>query len=119
MLPEAVAVVWDSIEDYLRAAIETLARGEYQLWVAFSTDVNTVIGALVTTVTLYPRGRWLCCLFAGGERLDAWKEPARAAIVGYARAFDCIGIQSSGRDGWGRVFDAKKVYTVYEKRLDQ
>ena len=125
-------MVWDDVEDYLKAAVEeygsryTLAstregleRGEYQLWMAYSTDAHAVIGAVVTTVTLYPRGRWLCCLFAGGERLNAWKDAARDAITNYARALDCIGIQTSSRDGWGRVFNAKKVYTVWEVRLDQ
>lgn len=129
-----VPVVWPDVEDYLRAAIETdaygsrytmdsveaaLASGEYVLFIAFSEDTKTVLGGVVVTIIDYPGGKWLTCMFAGGTRLKAWQSAASDTIMDFARQRDCIGIQAAGRDGWGKIFGAKKIYSVWERRLDQ
>jgi hypothetical protein len=107
LLDPAIALAGGDFEpsDVL-AAIE--AR-DFQLWLAQSDD--DVIGAVVSTLTVYPRGKALGCLFVGGEigRIEEWWRPMLAALEKFAHATACRRIEGALRPGWSRLLPGMKI----------
>lgn len=114
VLPEDVAAVWPYIEGYMQDAADytkgrytaddilgLLANG-YVLWIAREDSV--IKGAVVTCLNQYPRKRFLCLAFCGGDDGFTWKSDMLRTLQGWAKDTDCDGIEGLGREGWERIF---------------
>ena len=117
MVPkDAVARVWPRVEGYLsEACVYTYGRYtvgdvlyaildyDYTLWIAFDHD-GEIKGAVVTTFVQYPRKKCLVLSFCGGVDLPSWKSSMLSLLQKFAFDTGCDSIESTGRDGWARVF---------------
>ena len=81
---------------------DSVTEHDYQLWVAF--DGETIKGAVVTNVMVYPKRKLLCMSFCGGYDLKEWKEPMLSLLQRYAKDMGCDSIEAFGRPGWANVF---------------
>lgn len=112
---EFVDQCWPNVEDYLAGAAK-YTHGRYEvddiyhavmdydhhLWVAF--EDNTILGAVVTNFLHYPRKKYLCMSFCGGERLSEWKDPMLKMLQHWAFDNHCDGVEATARIGWAKVF---------------
>lgn len=107
---------WPKVEGYIDGAakytygrftvddIKTcITDYNHVLWVAYE-DLDTVYGAVVTEFLHYPRKKMLAMHFAGGIKLNKWKEPMLHTLQCFARDTDCEGIEVTGRAGWLKIF---------------
>ena len=76
-----------------------LEAGRYQLWMVFD-EMNSPIGALVTTIERYPLMDMLNLLFCGGESLENWHEEMLEVLERFAKENGCSGMELVGRHGW-------------------
>ena len=76
-----------------------LGTGRYQLWMAFD-EMNSPIGALITTIERYPLMDMLNLLFCGGESLENWHEEMLEVLERFAKENGCDGMELVGRYGW-------------------
>lgn len=87
--------------DVLRAAF----AGQFGIWLCeVDGDIRATI---VTEIKQYPRRRALEMIFAGGQNMSLWIEPAVKAIDQHARDTGCQCITSLGRPGWLRAWGAE------------
>jgi hypothetical protein len=126
---EYIDAVWPQIETYLdgaarytygrftvkdiKAGIETKPQ---QLWIAFEED-DTILGAVVTEILVYPQMKALVMHFTGGVELVKWKPDMLKVLQRFAKDNDCSVIESYGREGWGKVFQNdgfKSRFMFYE-----
>ena len=129
MVPtEHVVKLWDQVRPHLKkAAAYTYGRYEvedildcitdydYTLWVAF--DKTGIKGAVVTSVTQYPKKKYLDMVFTGGIELETWKKPMLELLQKWAFDTKCDGIESTGRPGWAKIFRSdghKPLWNTYE-----
>ncbi len=114
VLKEDIAKVWPEVEGYMRDAAST-TNGKYDpndilelvftghvLWIAF--DDSGIKGAVVTCLNQYPRKRYLCLAFCGGDDGYTWKSDMLRTLQSWARDTECDGIEGLGRIGWERIF---------------
>lgn len=112
---EHVNNCWDGVKDFLNDAAEyTHGRYEvddiydaimdydHQLWIAFD-DVGFK-GAVVTNFVHYPKKKYLCMTFCGGEDLKEWKDPMLKLLQCWAHDNHCDGIEATARMGWTKIF---------------
>jgi len=113
--PEHVVDMWPKVRPHLRKAagytygrfdvediLDQILQYDHVLWVAF--DESGVKGAVVTTISHYPKLQALNMVFTGGEELDKWKEPMLELLRRFAKAKGCEIIESTGRPGWAKIF---------------
>ena len=113
--PQLINTCWKQVEPFMdKAAKYTYGRftsddiydsvmeHDYQLWVAF--DEETIKGAVVTNVMVYPKRKLLCMSFCGGYDLKEWKEPMLSLLQRYAKDMGCDGIEATARAGWAKIF---------------
>lgn len=116
MLAPAIALTGGAYEpdDVLRDVEEKNA----QLWVVLIGE--TVVGAVVSTITVYPRFKALGCPFVGGadNRLAEWWRPTFEHLEAFARAMDCRRIEGGMRKGWARLLPGmESVGVMLRKEL--
>jgi len=112
---EHVNRCWDDVKDFLaRAADYTHGRYEvddiydaiidydHTLWIAF--DDMGFKGAVVTNFVHYPKKKYLCMVFCGGEDLKDWKDPMLKLLQCWAHDNHCDGIEATARMGWTKIF---------------
>lgn len=112
---EHVDRCWDGVKDFLaRAADYTHGRYEvddiydaimdydHTLWIAF--DEMGFKGAVVTNFINYPKKKYLCMVFCGGEDLKEWKDPMLKLLQCWAHDNHCDGIEATARMGWTKIF---------------
>ena len=129
MVPsDMVNTCWDQIEKYLQGAAkytygrytaddmrEMVEDGSHQLWVAF--EDGKIYGAVITTISSYPRKRFLSLAFCGGVQLKLWKDPILDILRRFAKDMACDAIESTARPGWERIFKTdgyKKHWVAFE-----
>ena len=101
LLAPAIALTGGAYEpDDVLADIE---RQNAQLWVVLIGE--GVVGAVVSTIIVYPRLKSLACPFVGGVdgRLAEWWRPTFERLEGFARAKECVRIEGGVRKGWARL----------------
>lgn len=98
-------------------------HGQALLWGVFSDDVTedtlneSLVAACVTTITPYPRCKFLTVMAIAGSRMNEWLPDLFETLRDFQRKADCIGIEEWGRDGWLRTllkFGFQKSYTLME-----
>lgn len=112
---EHIDTCWEKLIPYLRgAAFYTYGRytvedmykevkaGTTVLWIAF--DEDKFYGAVITNIVVYPQCTFLNMAFCGGKTIRLWKDDMLEILKQYANANHCIGIESSGRPGWAKIF---------------
>jgi hypothetical protein len=122
ILPEYVESVWGGIEGYMAKAAEysygryktedikaVILDGSRQLWIAYDDD--GVYGAVVTQVATYPQVGVLILHFIGGVEGLKWKTPMLQMLQKFARDCNCGIIESYGRSGWAKIFEAEGAKT--------
>lgn len=85
-----------------------IERQNAQLWIVLMGE--SVVGAVVSTIVIYPRLKALACPFVGGadNRLAEWWAPTFAHLEAFARAKDCTRIEGGVRRGWARLLPGMK-----------
>ena len=111
--PDNVRHIFPEIELYLDRLVPT-TNGRYSkvdilhdmltaresLWVIVAEDDKTIIGIILTEITIYPRKRMLSIQYAAGDQLDEWMEEALRTLENWAVDNDCTGMEITGRRGW-------------------
>ncbi|MFA6267862.1 MAG: hypothetical protein WC670_19365 [Pseudolabrys sp.] len=125
--PDRTAVLWPHVREMIEAGLaagdevlpdgllERLADGRVLLWIAVVDE--RIVAAMLTA--LLPRKSGLVCkmLATGGTDFDIWKG-WHVRIEEYARAENCVKVESECRPGFSRVLDGyRTVRHVIEKRL--
>ena len=113
--PQLINTCWKQVEPFMAKAAkytygrftsddiyDSVMEHDYQLWVAF--DEETIKGAVVTNVMVYPKRKLLCMSFCGGYDLKEWKEPMLSLLQRYAKDMGCDGIEATARAGWAKIF---------------
>jgi len=112
---EHVNRCWDDVKDFLAKAAD-YTHGRYEvddiydaiidydhtLWIAF--DDMGFKGAVVTNFVHYPKKKYLCMVFCGGEDLKDWKDPMLKLLQCWAHDNYCDGIEATARMGWTKIF---------------
>ena len=130
MVPkDYVLNVWDEVKPHLDKVIEhthgrfniddilnyLLTDDEFVLWIAF--DEKEIKGAVVTHVTPYPRGKYLCMLFCGGVEFETWGDQIVKLMQHWAHDTGCVALEASGRPGWAKILKAngyKPLWQTFE-----
>jgi len=97
-----------------------LEAGHYQLWMAFD-EMNSPIGALITTIERYPLMDMLNLLFCGGENLESWHEEMLKVLEMFAKENGGSGMELVGRYGWKpflEKFGWEASYLVCQKTFE-
>lgn len=87
------------------------AKGEKQLWLAVDPADSAILAIIFTEIAVYPRSRWGRLFALTGVHMRRWL-PGLAdvtqpnAIADFFRAQGCIGVEATGRRGWGRALGA-------------
>ena len=127
--PEEVDTFWGHIEDYiqkssLRSYYGCKAEHIYNdiviedslLWVIL--EGTEVVGAIITTVHLYPNMKALQVNLIGGENLEGWIDFFHSFIESWAIEIGCSYIEGIGRKGWKKYFpDYDTDSVVFTKEL--
>lgn len=115
VLKEDLPTVWPQIIGYMRDAVsytsgkyavddvlDLLHAGSRVLWIAY--DDSGIKGAVVSCINQYPRKRYLCLEFCGGDEGYTWKSDMLRTLQRWAKDTECDGIEGLGRIGWERIF---------------
>ena len=102
---------------------DDVCQGVVDLWIAIDYG-GRIIGAVVTSVSRWPRRQALSIDFVGIADGHQWKDdlPALFSLLeASARSYDCDEIMITGRKGWARVlsnagFDERFTVVVKEVR---
>lgn len=84
------------------------ASGEKQLWLAVDPASGAILAIIFTEIAVYPRSRWGRLFALTGVSMRRWL-PRLAdvtqpnAIAEFFREQGCIGVEATGRRGWGRA----------------
>jgi hypothetical protein len=123
--------VWENALRYLRPAMPDMA-GLYEpddirervttpdsgwhLWVTATAEPVELVGAWVTLLRIFPRGRVLDIPFAGGVRMREWYGQALGNTEAFARDLGCDRLRCCGRRGWGK-FGYEPAGTLFERKI--
>lgn len=115
VLREHVDKCWGEVKGFLEGAAEythgrydiddiydAIMDYDHNLWVAF--DNFGFKGAVVTNFVHYPKKKYLCMVFCGGEDLKDWKDPMLKLLQCWAHDNQCDGIEATARMGWTKIF---------------
>ena len=84
------------VEDFLKASMS----GDMQLWLHIRD--KQIKAVLFTSLLVYPKGKYLRYLYAGGSDLRVWQSYAYL-IENWAKAQGAVGWEILGRQGWNKV----------------
>ena len=131
--PNYISSLWFDVRDHLAPAIDrshgrwslehlyaAIANGQQHLWLAFDKD-NQIDGVGTTEIVRYPCQQMLAVQFLGGSKFNDWVWDMLDRFNGWATDNGCAGIEVTGRHGFWKWLEQdgfNRVYTVYEKRLD-
>jgi len=120
--------VWPDVRPHMERAAEytygrydvedikdSITQYDHHLWIAF--DDEGIKGAAVTSFKQYPKKRYLDLVFCGGLSGMEWKAEMLRILQHWAYDSNCDGIESSGRLGWGKIFQNdgyKPLWQTYE-----
>lgn len=128
-----IPAIWSRVAGYLKDATDR-SEGRYNLddlyanlvndehwhlWVVYEPDL-TVVAAITSTFTDYPRMRVLHGQFLGGERLDDWQDMFCEIFDRWARDNGCHAVEFTGRHGWGRPLKRsgyRPIFTIFQRDL--
>jgi hypothetical protein len=101
MLAPAIALTGGAYEP--NDVLADIEKQNAQLWVVLIGE--SVVGAVVSTIIVYPRLTSLACPFVGGadNRLADWWRPTFEMLEAFARAKGCKRIEGGVRKGWARL----------------
>lgn len=127
--PDRVARLWPLCEKYVADALKWAnglfepedikgfcEKGAMQLWLAIRDD--DVLAAVISEVTIYPRGRIVSVPFIGGKELRQWFRKMLRTVEAWSKEAGCIGMQGGARRGWGKLAQMEEVGVVLFKRYD-
>lgn len=78
-----------------------LIKGKLQLWVGIEQETNTIKIAMLTSIEMYPKSKWVRIIYIGGEGFkDALYYLKELEM--WARGYDCRGFEVITRDGMER-----------------
>jgi hypothetical protein len=86
------------------------SRGEKQLWLATDPAEGAILAVIFTEIAVYPRSRWGRLFALTGTDMRRWL-PRLAdvtqpnPIAEFFREQGCIGVEATGRKGWGRALE--------------
>ena len=106
---------YDIIDVYERL----LRDPNWHLWAVYEPDL-TVVAAITSTFTQYPRMKVLHGQFLGGRRLDEWQDMFCEMFDRWGRDNECQAIEFSGRPGWMKPLRRngyRPVFVVYQRDL--
>jgi len=123
--------VWSEVEPILETAVEN-SFGRYetndiyreileqiqQLWIVQDKNLDKIIATITTTITQYPRKKYLSGIFAAGERADEWIEEMMRILDIFGKENSCDGFEIIGRAGWERKLKhlgMTKLFTTLQK----
>jgi hypothetical protein len=84
------------------------STGEKQLWLAADPARGAILAVIFTEIAVYPRSRWGRLFALAGHSMRRWL-PRLAdvtqpnPIADFFREQGCIGVEATGRRGWGRA----------------
>lgn len=123
---------WPAVEYYLsRSADYTYGRYTADdilyslihegrtLWIVF--DDETLYGAVVTSLSLYPTRKYVCIEFCGGVEFDSWHADILATLKQWGRDNGCVGLEAIGRAGWAKKLKAdghKPIWQMFELPIE-
>jgi len=81
-----------------------IMSGDQLLWVAWNQERNSIDAAMTSQFATYPRFKMHRILFCGGTHMKEWLADFREAVEELARKAGCKGVESAGREGWGRIW---------------
>ena len=131
--PEHLYSLWFEVQGHLAPAVArsngrwsmeflyaSIVSGHQHLWLAFDQDKH-INGVGTTEFIDYPCKRMLAVQFLGGENFNDWCWEMLDRFNSWATDNGCQGIEVTGRSGFWKWLEQdgfNRVYTVYEKRLD-
>lgn len=86
----------------LDTIFQDLMSGEKHLWVI--CDDELMVGALTTSIEIYPEGRYVFCGQLGGEGFSTWGESLANMLDQFAIDNDCKGTLTLGRKGTEKLY---------------
>lgn len=99
--------------------LEGIMKDELQLWIAYEDEKEEVIGAVVTQIMIYPRGKLVNVFLLGGNNIKMWKDKMAEKIEKFAREEGALYLQAIGRRGWTPLFpEMMETATIIIKVLD-
>ena len=124
---------WPQVKGHLKSAIEQsngrwtpeyvlagLVTGDQTLWAVMNEADGVCVGAATTEITQYPEKRFVAIHFLGGDDFAIWYQDLLGALMEYAEANGCNGIETNARFGFWKFFKHdgfKKISVFYEKEL--
>ncbi len=127
--PQHVAKVWPLVDKYVEDSLafaqgcflsidirDFCTSGKMQLWIA--TRGDSVLAAVVSEVTDYPRKRICAVPFIGGKDLRAWFRKMLMTIEAWSKEMGCVGMQGGARRGWGKLAKMDEVGVVLFRAYD-
>jgi len=112
-----VGKVWSKVEPFLLNALMKwlpvwgtddiyieLMNDRMQLWIAFDEGKEDLLGAVITQVMVFPKGKILNVMLLGGNNIKIWKESMYNAVRDFAKSEQCYALQAMGRKGWTPLF---------------
>ena len=127
-----VKKVWAQVEPMLLGALKKniplwntqdildgVMKDEMQLWIAYDDDDQKLLGAVITQIMIYPRGKLVNVFLLGGNNIKMWKDKMAEKIERFAREEGCLYLQAIGRKGWQPLFpDMFETANIIIKVLD-
>lgn len=124
--------VWAKVEPMLLGALkkniplwntddilEGVMKDELQLWIVYEDEDEEILGAVITQITIFPRGKLVNVFLLGGNNIRLWKDKMAEKIEKFAREEGCTYLQAIGRKGWLPLFpDMFETSTIIIKVLD-
>jgi len=111
--PEYVRQVYPNIDEFMDRLVPTthgrfdkvdilhdMLTAKEHLWVVVKEDQETIVGIILTEITVYPRKRMLSIQYAAGDELDKWMIEALRVLENWAVDNECTGMEITGRRGW-------------------
>ena len=86
----------------LKAVFRQVIEERAVLWLV-TDDKKDVYCAFTTREAHYPRAKYLCVDFMGGEGLSEWAADVCALLDRYAADSGLDGVEMYGREGWVRI----------------
>ncbi len=132
MVPtQYVYTIWSEVETILEMAIKN-SFGRYEtndiyrevlaqkqtLWIVKDKSLDKIIGVVTTSITVYPRKKYLTGIFAAGERSIEWVDELMRILDIFGKENKCDGFEIIGRAGWEKRLKhlgMKKLFTTLQK----
>lgn len=94
--------------------LDNLVKKKMQLWVAIDPEEKEIMAAMVTQLSIYPKGVACWIVLVGGSGMNDWVGFMKVIKL-WAKSKGCNRILSFSRDGWIRKlapYGFKKLRTL-------